>query len=129
MLKNNLFFREWLVVFVVFLSGALVFLSSANYSFNFSDGDGFCETRMAPGPVDQKKIQVEVSGEVDSPGVYEVIAGATVKSVLERVGLKSSADKRSCNVKKILLTSCKIHVLEKNSKKSKKREEKKIALR
>ena len=128
MSKNNLFFREWFVVFVVFLSGALIFLSSANYSFDFSE-ESFRKIKAQQGPLDQKKILVDVSGEVDFPGVYEVTAGTSIKSILEQAGLKSSADKRTFQARKILLASCKIHILEKKNKKSKKKEEKKIALR
>ena len=129
MSRNTLFFREWFVVFFVFLSGALVFLSSASCIFDFPGGNVFLRSDVFLGPVEHKKIQVEVSGEVEHPGIYEVFEGDTVKSVLEMAGLTSFSDRKAYQSRKVLLASCKIHVPEKNSKKSKKREEKKMALR
>ena len=123
--KDNLFFREWFIVFVVILFGSLVFFSSVNCSFDFSEKKHFCCEGAVQGPLDQKKIQVEVSGDVDSPGIYEVVIGTNVKSVLEKAGLRSSSDRRRIQAKKILLTSCKIHIFEKTAGKIKKEKKRK----
>lgn len=40
----------------------------------------------------EKYISVEIKGEVENPGVYELILGSTLEDLFKEAGLKSDAD-------------------------------------
>ena len=103
-----MFFREWFVVFCFFCFAASLFFV-ANFSSN--PPDLFCKSRPL------SKIQVEVLGEVERPGVYEVEVGSSIRLILAQAGIKKTADRQRVNLKKKLLTSCKLSVPEKKFKK------------
>ncbi len=109
-----MFFREWFAVFCLFCFAASLFFV-ANFSSNPTDL--FCKTSPL------SKIQVEVLGAVERPGVYEVEVGSSIRSILAQAGIKKTADRQRVNLKKKLLTSCRLNVPEKNLKKSKKKKE------
>ena len=115
---SKLFFREWVAVFFVLCLG--IFLALSNWGeckLHFFKAQDSLSKEF----VERKKIQVEVSGAVGRPGVYEVDSGVSLKFVLGKACVLSRADKKSLYSKKVLLESCQVHVPEKISRKREKR--------
>ena len=108
-----MFFREWFVVFFVACFIGVIFLSQV-FSCKLMPL-GSCR------PVNPPKIEVQVSGAVQRPGVYEVELGSTLQSILGLARLKKSADRSALYLKKKVLGSCSIIVPEKKCRKSKKK--------
>lgn len=109
-MKERLAFREWIICVTSVLSVAFLFVISfspdrRNVQENVKNIDHL------------KKITVVVSGAVVNPGRYEVEVGTSLKKVLDKVGFRVSADKKSLYSKKTLLNSCEVFVPEKNVKK------------
>lgn len=104
-----MFFREWFaVICVLCFMVTLLFVEV----FPSKQPNFLCK------PVCFLKVQVVVSGAVESPGTYEVDLGSSVSSVLNRARLKKTADKRSLYLRKKILSSCSLTVPEKNVKKT-----------
>lgn len=116
--SNRLFFREWVAVCFVLCVG--VFLALSNWGgsrLSFFKA----QKLLIEGALCETKIQIEVSGAVSHPGVYEVDSGVNLKFVLDRAGLLAKADRKSLYSKKVLLESCQVHVPEKIRRKKEKR--------
>lgn len=112
--EEKLFFREWVAAIGICL---VVF---ALFGISLLDSRAVKQARGAYG-ASSKVITVQVTGAVESPGVYEVDLGTSLEIVLQRAKCKASADKRSIYMKKTLLGSCSVHVPEKKERKSKKK--------
>lgn len=116
--SNRLFFREWVAVCSVLCLG--VFLALSNWGgsqLSFFKA----QKLLVEGALCETKIQVQVSGAVMHPGVYEVNAGVNLKFILDKAKLLSKADRKGLYSKKVLLESCQVHVPEKIRRKREKR--------
>lgn len=114
-MQKGLHFKEWLsVCLLLFLS---VFFLISNWGIYTLKLQKVRERSFFEKPV----IQVSITGAVCSPGVYEVEAGTSLKSVLGKARPMKEADKQFLYTKKTLLTSCSVHVPEKTCKKREKR--------
>ena len=109
-----MFFREWFAVFCVVCFIATLFLAEV-----FPIKTLFWEGKSEG----LQKIQVEILGAVERPGVYEVEVGASLLEIVKRAGLKKTADKGTLYLKKRVLNSCSVTVPEKKCRKSRKKKQ------
>ncbi len=108
-----MFFREWFIVFIVASFIGVVFLAQS-----------FSSRTLSLNPCDYvptKIIKVEVSGAVLNPGLYEVLLGTSIQSILQMAQPARNADKTGLYLQKKLLGSCSLFVPEKKSRKNKKK--------
>lgn len=109
---NRLFFREWFI-----LVSVLSFVTALFFMKTFPSNPSF----ELEGEVSERKIQVVVSGAVEKPGLYEVSIGVSVKEIIEKAGLRKTANRKALYLKKRILNSCSLFVPEKKDKKKKKK--------
>jgi len=108
MSKNHLFIREWLVSFVVLgLVGSLFFAVSSPSTIL---------------PVDDVvsqdiPITITVKGLVEFPGVYRAPPGTTLKEIMRKAKPLSGSDAEGLYLKKVVLDSSSVEVVEKKDKK------------
>jgi len=110
--KKGLFFREWFAVFSALCFMVVLFFMEV---FPARPPNSLCES------VSPLKVQVRVLGAVENPGIYEVEVGTSLKSILDQAGLKKAADRRGIYLKKKILCSCSLTILEKNEEKTRKK--------
>ncbi len=109
-----MFFREWFAVFCVLCFIATLFLAE----------EFPCKSLFQVGqPAEIQKIQVEILGAVERPGMYEVEVGSSLLELVSRAGLKKTADKGALYLKKRVLNSCSVTVPEKKCRKSRKKKQ------
>ncbi|MBM3199067.1 MAG: hypothetical protein FJZ58_07455 [Chlamydiae bacterium] len=111
-MQERLLFKERLILMLAFLWGLFLFMTSTS-SENKDLGEG-CQVRE-----EQLWIEVHVVGEVQHPGFYRVLKGASVHEVLAQAGLLVSSDIRNIYRKKRLFASCQLVVPKKTEKKRK----------
>ena len=68
--------------------------------------------------VQPARIRVDIFGEVERPGLYEVEVGTSIGALLKKVGVKKTGDCKALYLKKKLLHSCSLVVPEKKYQKS-----------
>ena len=89
-----MFFREWFAVFCVLCFIATLFLAE----------EFPCKSLFQVGqPAEIQKIQVEILGAVERPGMYEVEVGSSLLELVSRAGLKKTADKEVSNFRERFL--------------------------
>ncbi len=102
--------REWVATSLV-----LGFLAFAAVTANFSLTRAKNILYKTPPP---KKLTIFLTGAVQNPGEYECTPGISVKELLKKTDLKSSANRRKIPFKKILLSDQTIQIPEKTNARS-----------
>ncbi len=100
--------REWCVITFV-----LGFVAFAATTAKFS---GFQAKKILQDNPPPKTISIHLSGAVQNPGYYACIPGTSLKELLKKAGIKSTANRRKTPFKKILLSDQEIQIPEKKVK-------------
>lgn len=113
-----MFFREWFAVFCV-----VCFITTLFLAEEFP-----CKSLVQlEEPAEIQKIQVEILGAVEKPGMYKVEVGSSLLELVRLAGLKKTADKEALYLKKRVLNSCSVTVPEKNVEKAGKKRRLQVA--
>lgn len=108
MSKKHLLIREWVISFVILGVVASLFLAVSSPSTISSTEDIINE---------DVRIPVTVKGLVEVEGVYQVVPGTSLKEIIQKARPLSGWDSERVYLKKVVLDSASIEVVEKKDKK------------
>ena len=112
MKKNQLLIREWLAVALILgLLGSFIVIAHLS---QVEVKKELINSKIQA--ANEVKLQIELSGEVERPGIYYVSPGTSLKSILKEAGLTKKADRKQINLKKIFYSSEKIELIAKKKK-------------
>lgn len=106
--KVGLKAREWVILLLISSFIGSLFITS--HLLSYSSKKTLVLQKLQ---YNQALIEINVSGAVISPGVYKVVPGISLKSVLRQAVLTSKADKKKINFNKKIFSSCEVDVPEK----------------
>ena len=119
MQQAQLLYREWFVLFLALLFLFFFLCVASPWSLSCFEKAQVVQSEIS-------RIRVEVFGEVERPGMYEVEVGTSIRELVKKAGLLRSSDVKAIYGKKTLLRSCVVVV---DSKERQKKEGKKRAIR